>query len=163
MTENSWGYCLKHPDIETGLSCGKCGDPICARCLVHTSVGARCSNCVQTYKSVTYEITGSLLYKAVGTAIVVSVTGGVVLGLLARSGIGGNLFLSALLFAVLGYAVGEVVSLAANRRRGRVLQVIVFLGITLAIVTTVLISDVFILWWIFGILGAFVAGLNRVR
>ena len=115
------------------------------------------------HKSVTYEITGSLLYKAVGTAIVVSVAGGVVLGLLARSGIGGNLFLSALLFAGLGYVVGEVVSLAANRRRGRTLQVIVFLGITLAIVTTVLISDVFILWWIFGILGALAVGLNRVR
>ena len=163
MTQNSRSYCLKHPDIETGLSCGKCGDSICAQCLVHTSVGARCANCAQMHRSVTHNVAGPLLYKAVGSAIVVSIVGGVLLGLLVGSGLGGNLFLSALLFAVLGYAIGEAVSLAANRRRDRVLQVIVSLGIVLSVVTIVLVSDVFILWWIFGILGALMVGLNRVR
>ena len=33
--------CAAHPNVETELSCGKCGKAICARCLVHGPVGAR--------------------------------------------------------------------------------------------------------------------------
>ncbi|MDA1189586.1 MAG: hypothetical protein O2854_07935 [Chloroflexi bacterium] len=163
MTQSGPMYCLRHPDVETGLRCGKCDDPICARCLVHTNVGARCSKCANVRKPILYEVSGTLLYKAVGAALVVSIVGGVLLGFLTLSGIGGSLWISTLLFAGLGYAIGEVVSLAANRRRGRTLQVIVSAGIVIAVIATTLTVDAFILWWLFGIIVAFLVGLNRVR
>ncbi len=37
--------CATHPTIETGLSCGRCGTPICGRCVVTTMVGTRCRAC----------------------------------------------------------------------------------------------------------------------
>src|SRR5207248_9703096 len=37
--------CARHPSVETFLRCGRCGTPICPKCLVHTPVGARCPTC----------------------------------------------------------------------------------------------------------------------
>ncbi len=37
--------CSRHANIETDLSCGRCGTPICPRCLVQTDVGIRCPRC----------------------------------------------------------------------------------------------------------------------
>ena len=37
--------CAKHPDVETSISCGRCGTPVCVKCMVHTDVGVRCRNC----------------------------------------------------------------------------------------------------------------------
>ncbi len=37
--------CARHPDVETGLACGRCGTPICPRCLVYTAAGTRCPDC----------------------------------------------------------------------------------------------------------------------
>lgn len=37
--------CALDPDTETNLTCGKCGQPICPKCLVQTPVGARCPQC----------------------------------------------------------------------------------------------------------------------
>ncbi len=33
--------CATHPEVDTNLRCGKCGKPICLRCLVQTPVGDR--------------------------------------------------------------------------------------------------------------------------
>ena len=38
-------YCLRHPRQETALRCGRCGDPICSYCVVHTDTGIRCPGC----------------------------------------------------------------------------------------------------------------------
>ena len=37
--------CARHPDVETGLACGRCETPICPRCLVYTPAGTRCPDC----------------------------------------------------------------------------------------------------------------------
>lgn len=37
--------CARHPDVETALACGRCGTPICPRCLVYTPAGTRCPDC----------------------------------------------------------------------------------------------------------------------
>ncbi|WJW66975.1 hypothetical protein OZ401_000221 [Candidatus Chlorohelix allophototropha] len=41
-------FCKRHPTIETGLKCGRCGTPICPRCMVYTPVGVRCPDCART-------------------------------------------------------------------------------------------------------------------
>ncbi|HEX2914551.1 MAG TPA: B-box zinc finger protein [Chloroflexia bacterium] len=38
-------YCARHPEVETGLRCGRCDTPICPRCMVHADVGIRCPDC----------------------------------------------------------------------------------------------------------------------
>ncbi|MGF1429188.1 rhomboid family intramembrane serine protease [Kitasatospora sp. LaBMicrA B282] len=38
--------CYRHPDQETGISCSRCGRPICPQCMVDASVGFHCPECV---------------------------------------------------------------------------------------------------------------------
>ena len=37
--------CYRHPDRETGVSCSRCGRPICTDCMTSTPVGMRCPEC----------------------------------------------------------------------------------------------------------------------
>ena len=37
--------CYRHPDRETGVSCSRCGRPICPDCMTPSSVGMRCPEC----------------------------------------------------------------------------------------------------------------------
>lgn len=38
--------CYRHPQHETGVSCARCGRPICPLCMVSASVGFHCPECV---------------------------------------------------------------------------------------------------------------------
>ena len=38
--------CYRHPDIETGVHCTRCGRPICPDCMIPAPVGHQCPNCV---------------------------------------------------------------------------------------------------------------------
>jgi Zn-dependent protease len=40
-------YCARHPDVETLLSCTRCGRPACPDCLVAGAVGNHCVDCVR--------------------------------------------------------------------------------------------------------------------
>ena len=54
--------CYRHPDRETGVSCSRCGRPICPDCMTPTSVGMRCPECAgekTEVKRVNYGATGS--------------------------------------------------------------------------------------------------------
>jgi membrane associated rhomboid family serine protease len=39
-------YCSRHPEVETGLHCNRCGKPICPKCAQPSLVGFRCPDCV---------------------------------------------------------------------------------------------------------------------
>jgi membrane associated rhomboid family serine protease len=39
-------FCYAHPDTPTGLSCSRCGRPICGRCAIPATVGQHCPECV---------------------------------------------------------------------------------------------------------------------
>ncbi len=47
-------FCVNHPNVQTGLRCNRCGDPICARCAVRTPVGYRCPRCVKEHQAIFY-------------------------------------------------------------------------------------------------------------
>jgi len=50
--ESSDLYCYIHPKQSTTLRCNRCGQPICARCVVRTPVGYRCKICVREMQKV---------------------------------------------------------------------------------------------------------------
>ena len=122
--------CATHPSVETELACGKCGKPICPRCLVHTPVGARCRQCANVRRLPTYSISAQIMARAAAAAA----AGGAVLGglwaVLFPFGLG--FYFGLFLGAGLGYAVGELVSVAANRKAGPPLQVLAAGGVIVA-------------------------------
>jgi len=128
--------CATHPNIETNLRCGKCGKPICPRCLVQTPVGARCLNCAKLYKLPTFKVTTQHYLRAVGTALGMAIACGLIWGLiigLFRFG-----FLNFLLAAGVGYAIGEVVSISVNRKRGTGLAIVAGTGVVISYLVSIL-------------------------
>lgn len=114
--------CAAHPEVETNLTCGKCGTPICPKCLVQTPVGARCSECASLKRLPTYEITPLQYLKAVGGGSVSAIILGIAWTFLWE--LIPIYFLNLLLAAGVGYALGEIISFSVNRKRGIGLQAI---------------------------------------
>jgi hypothetical protein len=78
-------YCANHPNVETELSCGRCGKPICTRCLVHMEVGIRCRECYPKPKDQRRRLGALVGVGAIGF-LVVAVMAPRVLGLSPNSG-----------------------------------------------------------------------------
>jgi len=114
--------CAYHPDIETNLRCGKCGKPICPRCMVQTPVGARCPDCTKLYKLPTYRVSAKYYLMAAGTALGMALACGAAWGAIEWAV--PRFSLNLLLAPAAGFAIGEVVSLSVNRKRGTELAVI---------------------------------------
>ncbi len=128
--------CAAHPRVETNLRCGKCGKPICPKCMVQTLVGARCPECARLYKLPTYRVSTAYYLRAAGTALGMAIVCGVIWGVV-------NLFLpffflNLLLGAGVGYAIGEVVGLAVNRKRGRGLAAVAGAGVAISYLVSIL-------------------------
>jgi hypothetical protein len=124
--------CATHPDVLTTLRCGKCGKPICPKCMVQTPVGARCRECAHLYRLPTYRVSGQYYLRAAGTALGLAIVIGVAWGFLHTylGGFGG--IFGILIGYGIGYAIGEVTGLAVNRKRGRWLAVIGAIGVVIA-------------------------------
>ena len=121
--------CATHPSVETELTCGRCDRPICPRCLVQTPVGARCRQCAGVRRLPTFEVSPAYAARGLAASLVAgTVVGAVWAGLLSN-----NLgFVGFFVFFValgIGYAVGETVSWATNRKRGPTLQGIAVVGV----------------------------------
>lgn len=119
--------CARHKDVETVLRCGRCGTPICPRCLVYTPVGARCPDCARVRRSPIYQVGARYFAQAVLAGLAVGVGGGLLLQALARAA---GLF-AFLVYVIYGGVMAEAVSWAANRKRGPVLQWIAAMAIVL--------------------------------
>ena len=114
--------CATHPQVETNLRCGKCGKLICPKCLVQTPVGSRCRDCAKLYKLPTFRISPAYYLRAGGAALGIAVVIGLAWGFV--TGLFSFIYLNLILAAGVGYAIGEVTSLAVNRKRGIWLAVI---------------------------------------
>lgn len=128
--------CESHPGVETNLRCGKCGKPICPRCLVQTPVGARCPACARLYKLPTYRVPPAYYLRALGTALGMGVVAGFVWAVVVRIM---PFFIEVLLAAGIGYGIGEVVGLSVNRKRGRGLATVAGFGVVISYLVAVLI------------------------
>ena len=135
-------YCLRHPDTETGLRCGRCGDPICPRCMIQSPVGGRCPTCARIGASPMFQVTASsfalALTAGLGAALV---AGAVFVGVLFVAGlfpygywlglVGGQL--------AVGYVVGEAVRRASGYRVDRRLQYLAGTSAFLAFVVSIIV------------------------
>ena len=46
MTDDTFNNnCLRHPNVQSNLRCGRCGVLICPQCMMQSPVGARCPDC----------------------------------------------------------------------------------------------------------------------
>ncbi|HET6477555.1 MAG TPA: B-box zinc finger protein [Dehalococcoidales bacterium] len=128
--------CAAHPKVETNLRCGKCGKPICPKCMVQTPVGARCPECARLYKLPTYRVSTLFYLRAAGTAFGMALVTGVIWGVVNQ--FIPFFYLNLLLSAGVGYAIGEVVSLSVNRKRGRGLAVVAGTGVAISYLVSTL-------------------------
>lgn len=123
--------CATHPNVETELSCGKCGKAICPRCMVHTPVGARCRECAQVRRIPTYNMSGATFLRAGAAAL----AGGLAIGTAwAFFNVITYIFYGVIAGLAIGYVIGELVSLATNRKAGPPLQAAAVGGVVLAYV-----------------------------
>jgi len=115
--------CARHPNTETVLRCGRCDTPICSKCMVMSPVGARCRTCGQV-KRFALGLKPVELARAIGYGIGLAAIGTIILAFIPFLGLFG--------YAALGFGVGEVVSVGANRKRVPILAPIavacLFLG-----------------------------------
>ncbi|MBA7692512.1 hypothetical protein ES703_101079 [subsurface metagenome] len=124
--------CTYHPDVETELRCGKCGKPICPKCLVQAPVGARCPECGRLQKLPTFHITKKYYLKAIGTATGMAFACGAVWRAVMPFS-----YFNFLLAAGFGYAIGEVISRSVNRKRGRGLALIAGVAVVVAYLVSI--------------------------
>ena len=122
--------CARHPDIETNLRCSKCGKPICPKCMVQTPVGARCRECGRRQKIPTYSVSIRHYLIATATALGMALVCGLIWGVVG--GLVSFFYFNLLLGAGIGYATGEAVGLAVNRKRGAGLATIAGISVALS-------------------------------
>lgn len=127
-------FCANHPTVPTSLRCSRCGKPICARCRVATPVGYRCYECAALQSVPTYAVGTNYYVKAISVGVAAAAGIGVLWGLFP-----GFDFWAAL---IMGIVVGEVVSWAANMKRGPGLQMIGLGAVALGIIVSRLVLQV---------------------
>ncbi len=161
--------CTTHPNVETNLRCGKCDKPICPKCMIQTPVGARCRECAHLKRIPTYNITPAQYTKAIAVALVLSFVTGIVWSSL-RSWLS-FLYIDFIVALLIGYAIGELVSLSINKRRGTRLQVVAGLAVVLSYVISrtniddgsIKIFVDFSIWSLFALFVGVVVAINRLR
>ncbi|MCJ7605665.1 MAG: B-box zinc finger protein [Dehalococcoidales bacterium] len=130
MTEPDMLRCATHPGVETNLRCGKCDKLICPKCMVITAVGARCKDCAGSTRLPTYRVSAKQYLKAAGVALLSGIVIGFVWGLIEL--LLPVYFFSLLLSGAAGFAIGEIISRAVNRKKGTGLSIIGGLALLLA-------------------------------
>lgn len=111
--------CARHTDVETDLKCGKCEQPICPKCAVQTPVGLRCPKCAALKKLPVFEISPVFYLRAIAAGLATAASLGAIWPFIPLGG-----FFLFFLALVIGYLIGEAISLATNRKRGPGLQIV---------------------------------------
>jgi hypothetical protein len=109
--------CYWHPDRQTGLSCTRCGKPICPECARQHPVGWRCKACAKELRSPLYKVSPADYAKAAVGGTLVSC------GAAALMGLAGWIWFLAIIVAPgAGTFVADLTSRLAGRKRGRGMQ-----------------------------------------
>ena len=124
-------YCARHPAVETVVSCGRCDQPICPRCMIFTPVGARCPSCAQLRRLPQYVLTPRAYARVALGALLLALGVGFLLSIVPGVGFLGGI--------VVGYLVGTGLRRVSGYKQGRAMETIA--GVT--VVLTVLAGNLF--------------------
>ena len=102
--------CARHPSTPTRLRCGRCGTPICPRCLVPSEVGQRCPDCGRGTRLPTFQVTPAIVLRSAAAGLLTATAIGYLWSLAPR--------FSFWLGLLMGFVVGEAVARAGNVKRG---------------------------------------------
>ncbi len=105
--------CARHPDVETALACGRCGTPICPRCLVYTPAGTRCPDCGRAPTLPIHQVGFTDLLRIAGVALPLGVMLGIAGALIFPPRLGGLLMI--LIGVAAGSATGTLMAEAIMR------------------------------------------------
>jgi len=114
-------FCYRHPDVETGLRCNRCGKPICPKCAVRTPVGFRCPDCIREQEAKYYS--GSNLDYVIGAVITFPlslIAAALFTFILGRFGFF-IIFIALFVAPAVGGFIAEAVRWAVRKRRSRYL------------------------------------------
>ena len=128
--------CARHPKIETALTCGRCGTPICPDCGVSGAVGMICPNCASNKDAHIYQIRPERF----ALAIVLGLIAGTIVGYMLQYLSGLFLLFMFFLGPVIGGAVGEVILRATGRKRGRKLEILAGASVIVGAIISLVIS-----------------------
>jgi hypothetical protein len=125
------GRCYNHPDLETGLHCVQCAQPICGKCVRMAPVGQLCPKCRRGRRPQQYKVSAAhLVIAGVVTLVVSALAAG-----LMQFVMGGFVGFYVAFFA--GPMVAEVIVRIIDRltraKRGRAMQIVVATAMVLAI------------------------------
>ena len=124
--------CTRHPNVETALSCGKCGTPICPDCSVAGPVGMRCRDCASLRSSPLYQVPAQRFALAAVAGVAAGTAAGFVLQYIG--------FFILFVAPMIGGLLGEVILRATGRKRGPRLEFLagasVIVGAGLSILLT---------------------------
>ena len=163
-------FCHWHAEAETRISCSRCGKYVCPQCMVQAPVGIRCRECGQVTPMPTYDVRPPHYLRAIGVAVVAAVAGGflwwmvnLTLFFVLQGGVS-SLLLSVVAVGI-GYGIGELVSLAVNRKRSIILAWISGVSVVISYLISLSLTEFFgitlfgLLFVVFGVLLA----IQRVR
>lgn len=134
-------YCPRNPKKETNLRCNRCEEYICSDCMVQTPVGARCPTCARSTPIPTYNVTATYRIRGIAAGVVsAAVLGGAFyfLTMWTLTEFVYRLYPYPQVAAIvgIGIAIGEVISLAVNRKKGRILKIVSSCSVLVAIFIT---------------------------
>lgn len=132
--------CYRHPNVETGLRCIQCANPICAKCAKATPVGFLCPDCRKARRSPLYNVTPIDAVKAGVVSVIAGAIGTFVTSI-------ATFFILFFFSAAVGELVMRVIEWATNKR-GLTMQIVASLGL----VAGALISTIFFRVSIFGLI-----------
>ena len=127
--------CARHPNVETALSCGRCGTPICPDCAVPGPVGMRCPNCASLGSSPLYQVSAGRFVLAAVAGIAAGTLAGFVLQI-----IGFFIFFVA---PLIGGLLGEVILRTTGRKRGPKLEFLAGASVVVGAGISALVSGYF--------------------
>ena len=114
--------CYRHHDRPTYVRCGRCEQPICTSCAMQGPVGLRCKACGTPAQDPLTSFSPTEL----GAGIAVALGGGTLGGMV---GLQTGFFLSLCAGPFIGGLICEAVLRATGYKRGRLMQILVVLGI----------------------------------
>ncbi len=117
------GICHNHPNVETKLSCSRCGVSVCHECFVHAPVGIRCLDCGVISKMPMFTVTVPTYVRVLLFGNVTSIFLGLSFGLLFSFLYTLQIIFIASIIAS-GYVIGEVTSFISGKKVSPGLKII---------------------------------------